>query len=570
MNPIVASLRAKDQWLQLAVTKRWLSETDLVAAIVKAQAQHAEPVTLLLDSKQLSETQAATLKAEAAGVAFVEVDTYQVDATVLKLIPEAVARKHQVLPLYRLENALTVAMADPWDVVAIDALRASTKLPMIHPAVGTTQAIRKAIERFYGLQTVERASVQGSTNGVDSQSAASAPSASRAPMMATNEVSISKLIDALLSDALEARASDIHLEPDTEHTRIRFRIDGVLHERELLPIGLHEALCSRIKILAKLDITEHRLPQDGSIAMLLNGHSVDLRVSTYPTIVGENVVVRLLDQAAMALQLAELGFAPDMLQPFRQLIRRPHGMLLVTGPTGSGKTTTLYAGLTEINSISQNIVTIEDPVEYRIPLIRQTQINPKAGLTFAAGLRSLLRQDPDVIMVGEIRDQETAEITLHAALTGHLVFSTLHTNDAAGAVARLLDMSVEPFLLASTLLGVIGQRLVRRICPNCQEGSRTPQALRQRYPELEVLYRGRGCPACRQTGLSGRLGVFELLVVDETMKANIVSRCSSDVLKALAVSQGMRTMRADGLLKVQQGLTTIEELDRVIPPDLVP
>ena len=569
MSPEAPLLNMKEPWLQLAIAKRLLAESEVTAASAQAATQQADVAEILLKSNQLTEEQLGALKAEAAGVAYMDVADYQIDASVLKLIPESVARKHQVLPLYRIDNTLTVAMPDPWDAVAIDALRATTKLPIIYPVVGTPQAIRKAIERYYGLRVMEQASKQTVAYPADTPPASTSELAGKEPAEAANEVSIIKLVDALLGEALESRASDIHLEPDGEHTRVRFRIDGVLHEMKLLPIGMHEALCSRIKILAKLDITEHRLPQDGHLHMGVDGRSVDLRISTYPTVSGENVVIRLLDQSAVALKLTDLGFSPEALTQFQQLIQRPHGMLLATGPTGSGKTTTLYAALAQISDMTKNVMTIEDPVEYHTPLIRQTQINLKAGVTFATGLRSVLRQDPDVIMVGEIRDHETAEIAIHAALTGHLVLSTLHTNDAPGAVARLLDMGVEPYLLASTLLGVIAQRLVRRVCPRCQEGSRPSKELRARYPDITMTVRGRGCQRCRNTGYLGRLGVFELFLVDEPMKAKIASKCSSDVLKTLAVQAGMRTMRSDGLLKVQQGVTTLEELDRVVPPDLV-
>ncbi len=520
-----------------------------------------------LKDPSLTEEQLAARSAESAGVAYVDVADYQADAAAIALVPEAVARKHQVLPLYRIHDSLTIAVADPWNAVAIDAVRAHAGLPIIQTVVSAPGALRKTIDHVYGMQVVENASRQAGPTALDAASTQVAAVKGKPPTEAANESSIVKLVDALFNEALEAHASDIHLEPDGESTRIRFRIDGILHEVKCLPIAVHEALCSRVKILAKLDITEHRLPQDGHISLTAGARAIDLRISTYPTVAGENVVIRLLDQHAVALRLTDLGFADDMLVQFQQLVGRPHGMLLVTGPTGSGKTTTLYAALAQINSMTKNIMTIEDPVEYQTPLIRQTQVNVKAGLTFAVGLRSILRQDPDVIMVGEIRDQETAEIALHAALTGHLVLSTLHTNDAVGAAARLLDMGMEPFLLASALLGVVGQRLVRRICPECQEGQRIDPSLRERYPKLTMTYRGRGCRACRMTGFRGRLGVFELFRVDDEARAQIVARSSTTALTALAVQRGMRTMRSDGLLKVQQGITTLEELDRVVPPD---
>ncbi len=561
-------LETRRQWLALAAAKGLLEEAEIATVLTNARAQHVDAAALLLTTKRLTEDQIWTLKAEAAQIAFVDIERYAIDPAVLKRVPEWVARKHQLLPLYAVEQTLTIALTDPWDAVAIDAVRVATKCSLIHLVVSTPRAIRAAIDRYYGRQVVEEASQ--STLPPSAARAAQSSQPTHPPLQAlqaTDEVSIIKLVDALLSEALDARASDIHLEPDGEHIRVRLRIDGVLHQTRLFPIDLHEAVTSRIKILAKLDITEHRLPQDGHIPMTLQGRAVDLRISTYPTVTGENIVIRLLDQAGGALQLHDLGFAPDMLERFGALVQQPHGLFLVTGPTGSGKTTTLYGALGQINSMTKNIMTIEDPVEYHVPVIRQTQINLKAGVTFATGLRSMLRQDPDVILIGEIRDQETAEIAIHAALTGHLVLSTLHTNDAASAVVRLLDMGVEPFLLASTLLGVLGQRLVRRICPNCQEGSRLPQELASKYPELTVMYRGRGCPRCRDTGFFGRVGIFELFVVNEPMQVQIAARCPSPTLKALATQQGMRTMRADGMWKVQQGLTTLEELERVVPPD---
>ncbi len=557
MTPVHVLLHMNEQWLQQAVVKGWLAEAELAAAATKAQADRTGTAAVLLAAKKLTEEQIAALKAAAAGAAVVEVGDYLIDPPVLQLIPEALARKHQVLPLYRIDSALTVAMADPWDAVAVDALRAATRLPIINPVVSTPTAIRKAIDHHYSRRVMEQAARPAAQHGGAEAAAAAGP-----------DFSAITLVDALLGEALDSRASDIHLEPDGEHLRVRFRIDGVLQEIKLLPIALHEAVCSRIKILSKLDITEHRQPQDGHLVLPVGGRHVDLRISTYPTVSGENVVLRLLDQASVALKLADLGFAADTVTAVGELIQRPHGMLLVTGPTGSGKTTTLYAALTQINSMSRNLMTIEDPVEYQLPLIRQTQIQPKAGLTFATGLRAILRQDPDVIMVGEIRDQETAEIAIHASLTGHLVLSTLHTNDAVGAIARLLDMRVEPFLLSSTLLGVLGQRLVRRICAQCQEGARLPEPLRAKYPELTVAYRGRGCRACRTTGFTGRIAIGELFVISDSIRPRIAQRTSTDILTVLAREQGMRTMRADGLLKVQQGLTTIEELDRVVPADL--
>ncbi len=561
-------LSPKDQWLQRAVTNGWLSEAELTAGIAKAHAQRDEVVHVLLETKKLTAEQLAQLKADAAQVPFVHVADYEVDRGVLQLVPESLARQHHVLPLYRLDNILTVATDDPWNAVAIDALRSSTRLPLIHTVVGLPEAIRAAIDRHYGLRMVEVASAPVENGAaVELSEDQAVELARKPPAEAAEEVSVITLVDALLAEALKLRASDIHFEPDAAQTRVRFRIDGILHAVKSFPIALHEALCSRIKVLAKLDITERRVPQDGHVLTASDGRSIDLRVSTYPTIHGENIVIRLLDQAAVALRLPELGFAPETVAQFERLMRRPNGLLLVTGPTGAGKTTTLYALLNQINDIGKNIVTIEDPVEYQLPLVRQTQVNLKAGVTFASGLRAVLRQDPDVVMVGEVRDEETAETAVHAALTGHLVLSTLHTNDAIGAVGRLLAMGVEPYLLSSTLLGVCAQRLVRRLCPECVEGARAPAALRAHHPELTATHRGRGCRRCRQTGFAGRLGIGELLVVDETIRLQIATGGSAEAVRAASQRAGMRTMRSDGLRKVQEGLTTLEELDRVVPPD---
>jgi type IV pilus assembly protein PilB len=561
MSPL--GLPGKDQWLQLAVAQGLLTEAEVQAAISTAQAKQADPAMALIREQRVTPVQVATLKAEAVGAAFIDVSTYQVDPAALRLVPESVARKHRVLPLYRIDNALTVAVADPWDPVAIDAVRVYTKLPIIQLAVTMPDALQKAIDHLYGLQAMDEVSKPPA-----GQPGETAGEPSPVPVDMVDESSVIKLVDALLHEAHDMRASDIHLEPEADQVRVRVRIDGVLHEMKTFPIGLHEPLCSRIKVLAKLDIAEHRLPQDGHMLMPSDGGRIDLRISTFPTITGENVVIRLLDQSVASLQLKDLELSEAVLQQFHHLIARPFGLVLVTGPTGSGKTTTLYAALNQINSVTKNIMTIEDPVEYHVSLIRQTQTHVKAGMTFATGMRSILRQDPDVILVGEIRDRETADIAVQAALTGHLVMSTLHTNDAVGAVARLIEMGVEPFLLAATLLGVVGQRLIRRICQECAEGSRPSPEMQRRYPELKAIYRGRGCRRCRQTGYSGRVGVFELFLVDECTGSQIAARTPADRLRGLALERGMQTMRMDGMRKVRQRLSTLEELDRIVPPDL--
>jgi type II secretory ATPase GspE/PulE/Tfp pilus assembly ATPase PilB-like protein len=379
------------------------------------------------------------------------------------------------------------------------------------------------------------------------------------------EAPVVRFVNTITEQALADRASDIHIEPDEDRFRIRVRIDGLMRSAGEFPLRLHVAVASRIKILAGMDISDRRRPQDGGFDIRRNGRSIDVRVSTFPTVHGENTVMRLLDKSLGSLRLSELGLTPDMAAALERVIRQPHGIVLVTGPTGSGKSTTLYSALTMLNSDERNIITLEDPVEYRLPLVRQCQVNPKAGITFASGLRSILRQDPDIIMVGEIRDAETAEIAFQAALTGHLVLSTLHTNDAAGALTRMLDMNVEPFLISSSVIAVLAQRLVRRICERCSARAETESAVLTRLglPAGSVFTRGTGCPACAGRGYRGRMGIYELLTVTPEVRRMVMERRSSEEVKGQAVKEGMLTLRQDGLTKVHAGTTTPEEVLRV-------
>jgi type IV pilus assembly protein PilB len=380
-----------------------------------------------------------------------------------------------------------------------------------------------------------------------------------------------RMLDLVMIQAIRDRASDIHFEPDEKALRVRFRIDGFLYESLTLPKPIHPALTSRIKILAEMDIAETRLPQDGNFNVKLEKRGFEIRVSTFPTIYGENVVLRILDQTSTLFKLEDLGFSEEVLNHFKQLVRKTNGIILVTGPTGSGKTTTLYALLNMINSKDKNIITIEDPVEYRLALIRQTQINPKAGINFATGLRSILRQDPDIIMIGEIRDLETSEIAMQAALTGHLVLSTLHTNDAPEAINRLVDIGVEPYLISSSVIGVLAQRLVRIICPDCKVSYQAdPKVMNDLGEEVTkskeplTFYRGKGCKNCKQSGYWGRSGIYELLLVNEDIKKLISERASTQVIRDVAKkTAGLVPLRVDGLRKVLKGITTLDEVDRV-------
>ncbi len=386
---------------------------------------------------------------------------------------------------------------------------------------------------------------------------------------AASEAPIIRLVNFMISRAIERGASDIHIEPFEKVLKVRYRIDGILVEAEAPPRRLQIAIISRIKIMARINIAESRLPQDGRVKLRIGGEEIDFRVSTIPTLYGESVVIRILDQSAVPLNLSTLGFSSGILGRFRQMVNAPHGMVLVTGPTGSGKTTTLYGALQEIRSAERKVITIEDPVEYQVPGVNQIQVKPQIGLTFSAGLRSIVRQDPDVILIGEIRDRETAEIAIHSALTGHMVLSTLHTNDAAGAVTRLLEMGVEEYLLPSSLSGVLAQRLVRTICEQCSAPRELSKAFRDEIlreagfvPEGD-LRMGTGCAACGETGYKGRMGIFELLCLDEPVKDLILGRADSGAIRAAAVAGGMQLLRDDGWDKVRRGLTTVEEVLRV-------
>ena len=518
--------------------------------------------------------------AEYFNLPYVDLDTYIIDEEITKIIPEEMAIRHTLIPIFKIGNTLTIALSDPLNIHALDEVknRAKTDLEIV---VSTEEKIKKAIERHYrgasstALETTLRQFTGQSVSGVSTEPTDYRKTydlSVKEPLPGiTEDAPASKLFDLVMIQAIKDRASDIHIEPDEKALRIRLRIDGFLYEFLTLPKQVHPSLTSRIKVLAEMDIAETRLPQDGNLNVKLDNRAFEIRVSTFPTIYGENVVLRILDQTSSLMKLEDLGFAENMLIRYKQLIRKPNGIILVTGPTGSGKTTTLYASLNMINSLEKNIITIEDPVEYRLALIRQTQVNLKAGITFAKGLRSILRQDPDVVMVGEIRDLETAEVTVQAALTGHMVVSTLHTNDAPEAITRLKDIGVEPYLISSSVIGVLAQRLIRNICPQCRVPYQTDQSmlakLSEYFPELKepiTLYKGKGCKNCKQSGYWGRTGIFELLIVDERIKQLISEKASPQIIRETArETTGMISLRDDGLKKVLKGITTLEEVDRV-------
>ena len=486
---------------------------------------------------------------------------------VVKNLSPKYLRQYVVCPIAVEGGLLTVATADPLNPMIVDDLRQSTGLD-VRIVVSPGEGILEAIDRTYdGAATP----LQRIVEGLEEERGPEGEEDVNHLRDMAFEAPVIRLVNLLVESAIAAEASDIHIEPFEDTLRVRYRIDGILFDQESPPRRLRDAVTSRIKLMAEMNIAERRLPQDGRIRVSLHGRRVDIRVSTIPTVHGESIVMRLLARASVFLPLEKLGFGSDTLKHFEALIQRPHGILLVTGPTGSGKTTTLYAALEKINSPDRKILTIEDPVEYQLKGVNQIPVKPKIGLSFATGLRHIVRQDPDVILVGEIRDLETVDIAIQAALTGHMVFSTLHTNDAPGAIPRLQDMGAEPYLIASVLEGVLAQRLVRRICQACR-APETPsaadiEALGVEAPPGVTLYRGLGCDECRNTGYRGRTAIYELFTITEDVRSLILRRASSREIRRLAVEAGMTTLRMDGWSRACEGVTTVEEVLRVTQED---
>ncbi len=498
--------------------------------------------------------------ATSMGLPYVNLNDYVIDTEMLKLIPEQMVKKYRVVPLFKIGNTLTVGMVDPRDVKVLDQIRKASNMEMIEPVVVSEKGIQRVLDFYYGVA----GSVEEIAQSFEDEEIVHLED-EKELMTISEEAPVVKLVNVIITKAVKERASDVHIEPEENCVRVRNRVDGLLNEMTTLSKKLQSAIISRIKVLSKMDIAESRKPQDGRIQLKLENRDLDIRVSTFPTVHGENVVMRLLDRSSVLLGLKQLGFQEGELKAFDKLIRSPNGIVLVTGPTGSGKTSTLYSALTTISSMEKNIVTIEDPVEYELPLIRQTQVNPKAGITFANGLRGILRQDPDIIMVGEIRDKETADVAVQASLTGHLVFATLHTNDAPSALTRLVDMGVEPFLISSSVIGVLAQRLLRVICEKCKE-KYTPSksVLADLGVEQDTaFYRGKGCRKCQETGFKGRTAAFELLVIDKEIRKMVDAKCSADEIRRKALEQGMKALYADGLIKAKEGVTTLEEVLRM-------
>lgn len=537
-----------------------------ITALDADDLQSDQIVERYVRSGAITPIQAASARAEVAGLQFFELAEYPVDPSAIALVPGSVCRRYTVLPIHATAATLTLAMSDPGDVLAIDDIRALTRLSVV-PVVAEQSDLLLAINRYHRAD--------GELTSLSSEiddSATTEVATTDYSEIRDDDAPIVRFVHLLISQAIQDRASDIHIEPNENDFRVRYRIDGVLHEMQRAPKNIQNGVVSRLKIMSEMDIAERRKPQDGRLSVNHNGHKIDLRVATLPTVFGEKVVMRILDNSSTMLSLEALDLLESNAAVFKESYTKPYGMILVTGPTGSGKSTTLYTTLNSVSKPEINVITVEDPVEYRIDGINQVQVNPKAGLTFASSLRSILRSDPDVVLIGEIRDHETAQIAIEAALTGHLVLSTLHTNDAPSAITRLIEMDIEPFLVGSALDCIVAQRLARRLCERCKE-QYVPDpsqltAMRLGFdPErhaVPTLYRPVGCQHCSHTGYRGRIGIHEVMRVTEDIERLAVSRASSAEIGRLAVEQGMLTLRADGWMKAAMGKTSIDEILRVV------
>jgi len=538
-------------------------------------AQDADTTVIDVLAERKFATKSDILKALANqfGMEFVSLSGLEFDQEVVDLVPGEVARRYHIIPVYRTESTITVALSDPLDVETLDSLRYVLRCD-VAGVVAIPEEIEAALSRMYPATGSTVASMLDElTEGSIQAPGEGTPKLEGEDEVTDADAPIIKLVSLIILEAFRSRASDIHLEPLERKFRVRYRIDGVLHEVESPPKRLQSAIISRVKIMANMSIAEKRLPQDGRIQINVMGRDLDLRVSSVPCNHGETIVMRILDKESLSLGLPKLGFFSDDQQTFERLIGLSDGIILVTGPTGSGKTTTLYACLNHINKPDRKIITVEDPVEYQMTGINQVHVRSDIGLTFGAALRSILRQAPNIIMIGEIRDLETAEIAVNASLTGHLVFSTLHTNDAPSAVTRLIDIGVKPFLVASSTRAIMAQRLVRKICERCKESVKPTDAELRTFGglagklEAVQLFRGRGCSECKQTGYRGRIGIFEIFLINDEVRHMIYERVSASHLRARARELGMRTLREDGIRKVIAGQTTLEEVVRTTMGD---
>lgn len=545
---------------QLLIESEIITQKQLDDALEIQKTTSKKLGQTLIDMKWISEKQLLKVLEYQYHIPYYDLGETPIDPLAASLVNEGLVRKHILIPIKKENNVLIVAMADPLDFYAIDDVKRATRLE-VKPAISTSSDIINAIERYYGKESAEKAIEElkqtydlVDLTGIDDQFG---DEVTNAPVV--------RLVNSVIQHAIKTDASDIHIEPSENEMRIRFRIDGQLQEAMKTSKSAHQAIVTRIKIMGQMDIAEKRLPQDGRIEVNIDGINVDLRLSVLPTVHGEKIVIRVLGLKNSTYTKAEIGFTPENMELFERIVKSPNGIILVSGPTGSGKTTTLYAVMRELNKPNVNIITVEDPVEYRMPGISQVQVNTKAGLTFAAGLRSILRQDPDIIMIGEIRDSETAQIAIRSAITGHLVLSTIHTNDAASSIVRLVDMGVESYLVSSAVVGLMAQRLVRKICPKCKVSYRPEHdaMMLLKLHETQPIYKGTGCPACNYTGYSGRTAIHEVIPVNKDIRDLVNRRVPSDQIRHMAGRFGYVSLRDTCIKLVLEGVTTMEELIKV-------
>ena len=566
--------RTKKRLNELLLDYGLINEKDVGKALDIQRHTGAQLATVLIEEGYVKEEDIVTCFCRYLSMPPISLAKFKADEEIIKIIPEHVARHYRLVCVSQMGNMLTVAMSDPLNVLAIDDIKALTGYDVI-PVVSRLSEITEAVDRFYHhkAEVKKEESIDDLVREISDEDIEVIKDIEQIDIgeviRSSSEAPIVKMIDALIAEALIKRASDIHIEPYEENIRVRYRVDGALQEAVILPKKIQNAISARLKIMSNLDITQRLVPQDGRFKVKLEGREVDFRVSVLPICHGEKVVMRALDKSNLSIGLEALGFLPQAMDAFQYAVSRPYGMILVTGPTGSGKSTTLYSVLNKLNQPEKNLITIEDPVEYQVEGITQVQVKPDIGLTFANGLRAILRQNPDVLMVGEIRDFETGDIAIKAALTGALLLSTLHTNDAPGAVTRLIDMGIEPFLIASSVIAVGAQRLARKICSDCKEPYNIPQSVLDRLGiELDArtlkVYKGKGCEKCSGSGYRGRFAILEVLVVNDVVRDMIMKRCSSDEIKRYARKElGMFTLRDTGIQNFLKGQTTLEEVLRV-------
>lgn len=536
-----------------------ITEEQLRDILILQKGTNKKVGELLIQEGYITEARIIEVLEFQLGIPHVDLDLFYIDPEIPRLINESLARRHMLIPIKKDHGKIVVAMMDPLNMFAKDDVQITTGF-VVEPVIATAKQINAAIEHFYNKQRAETAVEEFKKKYVDE-----AIEEDEESIDDINNAPIVKLLNSIITQAVKSRASDIHLEPFEEILRVRFRVDGELYEVMTPSIAAHGALVTRIKIMGKMDIAEKRVPQDGRVETNIDGKDIDLRISTLPTVFGEKIVIRILDRSGFIADKSQLGFTSSNMALFNKIIQSTYGIILVTGPTGSGKSTTLYSMLTDLNSVNKNIITVEDPVEYKMSGVNQVQVNLKAGLTFANGLKSILRQDPDVIMIGEIRDSETANIAVSAAITGHVVLSTMHTNDAPSTISRLLDMGVEPFLVANALIGVISQRLVRRICHNCKI-SYEPNLGEQKFLNIEpnvMLHKGKGCKSCSGTGYKGRIAIHEVMPVTKELRHMINANGSQDDIKDVAKLSGTIPLKENCRDLVLEGITTVDEMIKV-------